>query len=330
MTEQLLDSDRSIANSLPGNDLLIGSIQALPHPFYIINADDYTVSIANPAAGPYTPGETTCHHMIHRLLSPCNGDHFPCPIREIKKTGMPVHFRHHHVDSKGDLQYVDVHAFPIFDGEHNLSHVVEYALDAKETGEVEHALRERIKELTCLYAVNRDMHQSLSVEEFCWRVVEHLVRAMQFPEKTAAAIELLGKKYASSEFSDDLSHGYQKNIEIRGQIRGCIKVYYLDTEPNLIPEEEDLVDGIAKTLSVGLERTRIEEALRASEASFRELFEHTAQPVFVIDVTDDDNYRIENRNNAYERATGLPGNGSMGTLVEEVLQPDMARKLVEN
>jgi len=97
----------------------------------------------------------------------------------------------------------------------------------------EEALQERVKELTCLYAVSRDMQKVLSVDELCRRLIEHLVPAMQFPEITMPVIELDGKRFTSARCTDGLSHGLHAEIRVGGEVRGCLWVYYAEDKPFL-------------------------------------------------------------------------------------------------
>jgi PAS domain S-box-containing protein len=118
----------------------------------------------------------------------------------------------------------------------------------------EEALQERMKELTCLYAISRDMQRGLSVEELCRRAVGHLVPAMQFPEITVPVIELGGEQFTSERYVEGMSPGLHAEIRGGGQIRGWVRVYYVEEKPFLLPEEQNLINGVAEALSTWLER----------------------------------------------------------------------------
>ncbi|MBM4289736.1 MAG: transporter substrate-binding domain-containing protein [Deltaproteobacteria bacterium] len=135
-----------------------------------------------------------------------------------------------------------------------------------ERNRAEEALRERIKELTCFYAVTRDMQEDLSIDELCRRAVDHLLPAMQFPEITLPVIELNGKRVTSENYTEGLSHGLHAEITLKGEALGHLRVYYAKDRPFLIPEEQNLVNGIAEVLSTGFERKRAEEDLRKRTA----------------------------------------------------------------
>ncbi|MBU0663302.1 MAG: PAS domain S-box protein, partial [Proteobacteria bacterium] len=109
------------------------SLDALTHPFYVIDANDYTIKLSNKAShfDEYREG-TKCFQLTHNRIEPCAGDEHPCTLREIKKTRQPVVVEHIHTDQAGMKQSVEIHAYPIFDSNSNLSQVIEYCLDTSE------------------------------------------------------------------------------------------------------------------------------------------------------------------------------------------------------
>ncbi|MBU1648337.1 MAG: PAS domain S-box protein, partial [Proteobacteria bacterium] len=112
---------------------LQNALDALTHPFYVIDANDYTIKMSNQAShfGEYLEG-TKCFQLTHNRSEPCGGDEHPCSLLEIKRTKQPVVVEHIHVDQAGKEQSVEIHAYPIFDSSGNLSQVIEYCLDISE------------------------------------------------------------------------------------------------------------------------------------------------------------------------------------------------------
>ena len=135
----------------------------------------------------------------------------------------------------------------------------------RERRQVEWALGERVKELTCLYTVSRDMQEQLSIDELCRRVIKRLVPAMQFPEITVPVIELDGRRFTSERYTEGLSHCLQAEIKVGGVAHGHLWVCYAEDRPFLILEEQNLLNAIAEVLGLWLERKRAEEALRRIE-----------------------------------------------------------------
>ncbi len=126
-------------------------------------------------------------------------------------------------------------------------------LEARVTART-HELRERLKELTCLYAVNRDLQADLSTDALCRRTVENLAAAMAFPDLAIPVIELDDRRYPVTPESDVTSPGLRAAIKVGGKVRGHVQVIYTEDRPFLLPEEQNLVNGVAEALSTWLDR----------------------------------------------------------------------------
>jgi PAS domain S-box-containing protein len=160
--------------------------------------------------------------------------------------------------------------------------IAELEVSEAQCERAEWVLGERMKELTCLYTVSHDMQEDLSTDELCRRVVEYLVPAMQFPEIVVPVIELNGRRFTSERYTEGLSHGLHAEIRVEGEAHGHLWVYYAEDRPFLIPEEQNLVNGVAEALSLWLERKRVEEALRESREKYREIINGMNDTVWVI------------------------------------------------
>jgi PAS domain S-box-containing protein len=113
--------------------MLENTIESLTHPFYVIDAEDYSIKVANSAARKLgLSGESTCHALTHNSPAPCDGREDPCPLVEVKKTKGPVVVEHIHSDAEGNPRYVEVHGYPIFDDDGNVVQMIEYSLDITE------------------------------------------------------------------------------------------------------------------------------------------------------------------------------------------------------
>jgi len=124
------------------NEFLNSVLESLTHPFYVIDANDYTVKMANSALYPGKLSEkTACYTLTHKRDKPCNGSDHPCPLEEIKKTKRSVVTEHLHYDRDGNTRNVEVHAYPILDDKGNVSEVIEYTLDITERRRAEEALK---------------------------------------------------------------------------------------------------------------------------------------------------------------------------------------------
>jgi len=125
------------------NEFLNTVLESLTHPFYVIDANDYTVKLANSVASVGRSSENiTCYALTHKSSEPCGSAEHPCPLEEVKKTRKPVVIEHIHYDKDGNFRNVEVHGFPVFDTEGNIIQMIEYCLDITERKQAEEALRE--------------------------------------------------------------------------------------------------------------------------------------------------------------------------------------------
>ncbi|KAB2888292.1 MAG: response regulator [Desulfobulbaceae bacterium] len=151
-TAQLAASNQSLLaseRSLHGQKVFLETVlDAISHPFYVINVADYTIAMANKASGfeDRLDHVRTCHGLSHGQDRPCSGADHPCPIRKVMETGGPVIVEHVHPGSGGEDRNVEIHAHPIFDSEGRLVQMIEYCLDITERKRAEREIIEARKE----------------------------------------------------------------------------------------------------------------------------------------------------------------------------------------
>ena len=115
------------------------------------------------------------------------------------------------------------------------------------------ALRERVKELTCLYGIARLVDDpDLALSEVLQSAVELLPPAWLYPEITSARIVMDGNTFVSPGFSQGRRQ-LRSDIVSDGRERGFVEVTYSEEMPELdegpfLQEERNLLDGIAKEL----------------------------------------------------------------------------------
>lgn len=149
MTSRLLETinslekeigDRIMAEGkiLQQNELLNSIINSLTHPFYVINANTYTIEMANTAAhfGDLTE-DSKCYNLTHHNKKPCEGDEHPCTIREVMKNKKPVILEHVHYNTVENPRYYSVYGYPIFDVNGNITNVIEYSIDITDKKKLE-------------------------------------------------------------------------------------------------------------------------------------------------------------------------------------------------
>ncbi|MEW6412445.1 MAG: PAS domain S-box protein [Candidatus Zixiibacteriota bacterium] len=134
------DSDMSLDTLKSQHKLFFLALESLPHPFCLIDASDFSIKLANSAAG--FDGKGKCYSTMHSVEKPCASMGEPCPVDLIKKTKAPVVVEHIHPDESGIPRCVEVHGYPVFDEEGEVAHIIEFLLDITQRRCVEDALRE--------------------------------------------------------------------------------------------------------------------------------------------------------------------------------------------
>jgi len=126
------------------------------------------------------------------------------------------------------------------------------------------ALRERVKELTCLYnLVQLAEKPGITLENILQGTVELLPSAWQYPEITAGRIILDAKSYMTANFKE-VTRELSSDIVVRDERRGGIDVVYTEEKPELdegpfLKEERSLIDAVARQISFIIERRQAED-----------------------------------------------------------------------
>ena len=125
------------------SEFLNSILESLSHPFYVVDANDYHIKLANSAAlKSGAAGKFTCHALTHKRDTPCNSTNHPCPLEIIKRTKQPAQVEHVHFDGDGNPRNVEVHAHPILDQHGNVTQMIEYSFDITERKLTETTLKE--------------------------------------------------------------------------------------------------------------------------------------------------------------------------------------------
>jgi hypothetical protein len=125
------------------------------------------------------------------------------------------------------------------------------------------ALRERVKELDCLYGIAQVTQRAgLDLDRQLQAIVELLPPAWQYPELTAARITLDGRGFATP--AGWVTPWRQAApVQVGGRPRGAVEVFYLRDMPAFdegpfLREERSLIEEVAH--QVGLIVDRWEDA----------------------------------------------------------------------
>jgi PAS domain S-box-containing protein len=179
------------------NRFLTAVIDALPHPFYVIDAETYELRLANYAAYPGNlRPKMTCYEISHHQSAPCRGEDHPCPFEKVKETGQPVTLEHTHSDADGASRDVEVHGYPIFDDTGKVSQVIEYCVDISERKQ---AAQEREKLIADLQKALQEVRTLSGLIPIC-----SACKKIRDDKGYWNTLELYISKHSEAEFSHGL------------------------------------------------------------------------------------------------------------------------------
>jgi signal transduction histidine kinase len=137
------------------------------------------------------------------------------------------------------------------------------------------ALRERVKELSCLYDIARVANQpDTSLEDVLKGTAALLPPAWLYPDIACSRILLDGQSFAINNFQETY-HKLSASIVVGRVKRGTVEVAYSENRPELdegpfLKEERNLINAVAREVSLILEKRRIEK----ERSDLREQFRH--------------------------------------------------------
>jgi signal transduction histidine kinase len=138
-------------------------------------------------------------------------------------------------------------------------------------------LRERVKEMTCLYGIAKIASKTdLSAEQILKNIVDLFPPAMQYPEITEGRIVLYGVPYTTEGF-EETPYKLSADIVVDGVTCGTAEVFYKEEKMSyeaglFLREEQSLMDGVARQVGLIIEnrlaeeeRIRLQEQLRHAD-----------------------------------------------------------------
>lgn len=136
-------------------------------------------------------------------------------------------------------------------------------LERKQTIE---SVRERAKELNCLYEISRLLVEPKNtLDDICSSTVSIIPRSWQYEGITCARIIIDGKTFSTANFIET-PWRQVSYIKVRGNTVGAVEVYYREEkeqrfEGPFLKEERALINGIAELLGIAYEQKRAIEKI---------------------------------------------------------------------
>jgi hypothetical protein len=127
-------------------------------------------------------------------------------------------------------------------------------------------LREREKELKCIYRVEESVNKKLPVADFLFDLLKRIPNGWQYPEICRVKITFEGKVYKEPHWNET-EWKQEAPIIIDEQVLGKIEVYYVEfkklhRDSQFLPQEQKLLHTIASRVSDYIFDRRLENTIQ--------------------------------------------------------------------
>lgn len=152
---------------------------------------------------------------------------------------------------------------------------IEHSRMEKDLKEQAHHLRERIKEINCLYGISKLVEKSeLSLDKIYQGIVDLIPSSWQFPDITSVILKIRGSEFKTANFSPT-QWKLSADIIVYGVKEGSLTVNYLEKKEKshdqiFLKEERFLLNAIAERLGRTTEHKQAEKSLHESERKLKE------------------------------------------------------------
>ncbi|MBU3937512.1 MAG: diguanylate cyclase, partial [Proteobacteria bacterium] len=313
MLEKTEECNRERQEIARQNSFLHTVLDALPFPFYVIDAHDYRVKIINRAAGTNEAGDLTCHALSHKSTTPCEGGEHPCPMVEVKKTGKPVVLEHLHYNRQGAQRVMEVHGYPIFDESGNIVQMIESSVDITQRKVAEDALRRSEANLQNFLDNANDLIQILGLNGKFLYVNRAWQRVLGYDEAEIGSMSIHDILHKDSRKS---SLGLFSSISRISQVVEHELLFVTKSGKTIVVEgsittqmEEGTpvaVRGIFRDIT---KRKQLEERFLEQKNFTEKILRYSAVPIFVLNK----NHEVTSWNKACEKMTGIAAEKIVGT-----------------
>lgn len=131
-----------------------------------------------------------------------------------------------------------------------------------ETTSADFLLRERVKELNCLYELSRVAWETNDLTAIVTKTLEILPDAMQYPSVAEVSITINTSVYATPGYSKS-KYFIESRLTVDQKHYGKVVVGYRSvpskSKPTFLKEEKNLLHAIARELSLFIKRANVEE-----------------------------------------------------------------------
>lgn len=185
---------------------------------------------------------------------------------------------------------------PVWNDDQTVTGVVGVSMDLterlkseQEKEEIHAQLKERVKELQCIYDIVMILSKEESAGERFSKLVNTIPRGWYYPDDTCCSIVFDGITYYSDSFTET-EWCLSEDVTVNRQVRGEIRVYYKSEHPPkdegpFFNEERNLITAIAANIGLQLEKNEAGKELEATLAYNQQLLrelQHRAKNSFAM------------------------------------------------
>ena len=203
-----------------------------------------------------------------------------------------------------------------------------------QTNQIRHALKERGKELECMYNISYELDTTENFKKALQNSTYHLIKGFQYPEITFAHFEVDGIVYGDKECTKQkpkniLSQDIIVNKKKRGIIRVCYSkpMPFLKEEKKLLIEVSALISKIIekKDLKIELEKylgnlenlvRKKTEELEESKKMYQDLFNNAPDGITISDFSG----KIIKANRAFYEIIKFPKNSDLHYIKDKLYE----------
>ena len=152
--------------------------------------------------------------------------------------------------------------------------------------QAEDALRERVKELKCLYSLTEIIKDTETIEEIMQKTINIMPDGWLYPEQTCVCITYLNQEFKTENFKET-AWKISTDLIVHKKPVGLIEVCYLEEKPDIdegpfLIEERDLIKSIAERLGHVIERKQAEDALQETHAKHSAMIENIGDIIAIV------------------------------------------------
>lgn len=217
---------------------------------------------------------------IADLLPPDIARDYAVLLHEAAKSASPVR-----AEGTWEGGWYTIVFYPVRDASGAVTRIAIIARDITGMKQAEDALRERVKELSILYAISRVAEEpGNTLDRIFGEVARLLPSGWQYPEDAVARVTIAGRVFETEGFRET-PWRQASSVVTDGEMTGMVEVCYIRERPErdegpFLHEERSLIDTVAGRLGRTIERFQAQESLQMSEEKFREIAQQSFDMIY--------------------------------------------------